>query len=71
MQTETTRGDRMFAKFTIGAAKRTFVYAAEVRDEKVTTIATANFPPPKRYPKWAATGDCDNMNRRGATVRSD
>jgi len=44
MQTETPCGDLVFAKFTVGAAKRTFIYTAEVRNGKIATITTANYP---------------------------
>jgi hypothetical protein len=44
MQTETPCGDIVFTKFTVGAAKRTFVYTAEIRDGKIVTIATTNYP---------------------------
>ena len=44
MQTETPCGDIVFTKFTVGAAKRTFVYTAEVKSGKIVTITTANYP---------------------------
>jgi hypothetical protein len=43
MQAEVPRDDIVFSKFTVAAAKRTFIYTAEIRNGKIITVTTVNY----------------------------
>ena len=43
MQAEEAHDNIVCTKFTVGAAKRTFLYTAEIKDGKIVTVSTANY----------------------------
>jgi len=44
MQAEVPRGNVVYTKLTVGAAKRTFVYTAVIDNGKIMTITETDFP---------------------------
>jgi hypothetical protein len=43
MQAEEAHDNIVCTKFTVGVAKRTFLYTAQIKDGKIMTVTTANY----------------------------